>query len=389
MNVAMDSVGANSRKDEEAEVNEIGRYEDDLEDLITFTLDRSPALPQESITPAIDDSITRRGSLHDDIFEIIPVDILASIFSRWLTIKDISRLDIAVCSTAGRSAYLNSVSSQSSTHFGSKKAFGNDYVRWLSARAISIQHFRGDRVRLTDDAISEVNSQNHNCWGALVHLDLQSCIKVKVSSILKILCFCSKVTTLNLAASRISNDVLVQVSTTLPHLQSLCLMGNGKVSDPFIIEVSEKCSLIHSLNLSYCGSKISENGLVTVCTSLPHLVRLQLAGNFMVTNKVLLSLSNNCPNLKWLDLDQCVNITMPVLTVAVRRWRLESLDLPSVHIFSVLSDYISLLESTPLLVRLGVRKVPHGDFERQICQRYPRLLLDRSSSRSDSIRAVY
>jgi hypothetical protein len=383
MNVVVDSGG----KDEEAE--EIGDHEDDLEDLITFTLDRSPALPKASITPAIDSSIRRRGSPYDDIFEMIPVDILASIFSRWLTIKDISRLDIAVCSTAGRIAYLISVSSKSSTHFGSKKAFGNDYVRWLSARAIAIQHFRGDRIRLTDDAITDVNNQNHNCWGALVHLDLQSCIKVKVPSILKILCYCSKVTTLNLAASRISNDVLVQVSTTLPLLQSLCLMGNGKVSDPFIIEVSEKCSLIHSLNLSYCGDKISENGLVTVCSSLPHLVRLQLAGNFMVTNKVLLSLSNNCPNLKWLDLDHCVNITMPVLTVAVRRWRLESLDLPSAHIFSVLSDYISLLESTPLLLRLGVRTVPHGDFECQICQRYPRLLLDRSSSRADSIRAVF
>ena len=389
MNVAMDSARFNSGKDEEAEAKVIGEHEDDLDDLITFTLDRSPALPEASITPAIDRSIMRRGSLYDDIFEMIPVDILASIFSRWLTIKDISRLDIAVCSTAGRIAYLISVSSKSSTHFGSKKAFGNDYVRWLSARAIAIQHFRGDRVRLTDEAITDINNQNHNCWGALVHLDLQSCIKVKVPSILKILRYCSKVTTLNLAASRISNDVLVQVSTTLPLLQSLCLMGNGKVSDPFIIKVSEKCSLIHSLNLSYCGDKISENGLVTVCSSLPHLVRLQLAGNFMVTNKVLLSLSNNCPNLKWLDLDHCVNITMPVLTVAVRRWRLESLDLPSTHTFSVLSDYISLLESTPLLLRLGVRTVPHGDFECQICQRYPRLLLDRSSSRADSIRAVF
>jgi hypothetical protein len=388
MNVAVDLARFNCGKDEEAEAT-IGEHEDDLEDLITFTLDRSPTLPEVPITPAIDASVTRRGNLYDDIFEIIPVDILASIFSRWLTIKDISRLDIAVCSTAGRIAYLISVSSKSSTHFGSKKAFGNDYVRWLSARGIAIQHFRGDRVRLTDEAITDINNQNHNCWGALVHLDLQSCIKVKVPSILKILRYCSKVTTLNLAASRISNDVLVQVSTTLPLLQSLCLMGNGKVSDPFIIKVSEKCSLIHSLNLSYCGDKISENGLVTVCSSLPHLVRLQLAGNFMVTNKVLLSLSNNCPNLKWLDLDHCVNITMPVLTVAVRRWRLESLDLPSTHTFSVLSDYISLLESTPLLLRLGVRTVPHGDFECQICQRYPRLLLDRSSSRADSIRAVF
>ena len=382
----MASIGATIPEESVAEEG----GDDEHGDFISFTLDRIPDLAANLILPVINCRCSKGSqSLDGDIFEIIPVDILATIFSRWLTIRDLSRLDIAVCSTTGRCAFLTSVSSQSSTHFGSKKAYGNDYVRWLSSRGIAIQYFRGDRVRLTDDVITEVNNQNHNCWGALVHLDLQSCIKVKASSILKILHFCSKVTSLNLAASRISNDVLVQVSTTLPLLQSLCLMGNGKVSDPSIIKVSKNCSLIHSLNLSYCGNKISENGLVTVCSSLPNLVRLQVAGNLTVTNNVLLSLSNNCPHLKWLDLDQCVNVTMPVLTVAVRNWTLESLDLPSMHIFSVFGDYISLLESSPLLMRLGVRQIPHGDFERQLAERYPRLLLDRSSSRSDSIRAIF
>ena len=362
--------------------------EDDMDMIVSFTVDRNPALladHQLTVTNseivAAPDEKELKEYYSDDFFSIIPSDILSGILSAWLSITDLSHLDVAASSKIGRYAFLNCLNSSTATHFGSKKAYGNDYVLWLNSRNVLIRCFVGNRAYLSDESIVKVKSINDNCFSGLLHLDLQNCVKVKESCVLQILESCKKLKILNLSSCFTSNAVLMKISVCLPSLESLNLMGNTRISDTSMIAVVKNCPCINSLNLSYCN-KLTERSYIAICQSL-NLIHLRLIGCMNLTDNILLKIAINLKLLKTFDIDNCLHITLSNLTLALKNMKfLESLDLPAVQIFADLQDFLHLLRNCQQLHRLGIRNVSHINFDTEIKKSYPNLFIDRYSPNS-------
>lgn len=323
-----------------------------------------------------------------NIFHFIPADILSRTFSGYLSINDVSRLDIAICSTSIRGAFLSSIHSNIITFFGSKKAYGDHYILWLNMRNISVTYLQGNRMYITEKSIKSLKYDNDgtHCLSKLYHLDLQNCIKIKENSILTIIGNCSKLVKLNLSACRITDNILLKISCFIPCLLSLNLMGNDKLSDSSVMEIAEKCPLINTLNLSYCN-KISANGFISVCKLLD-LKGLQVMGCLNMTDVTLLGISKECKNIVNLDLDECICSMTSLITATRDMCLIESIDMPVLHRFATIDLFSSILSNLPHLSRLGIRNVIFvPNFEDIIYMLYPNVCVDRHSSRSKSTKS--
>lgn len=364
--------------------------ESDDETPVSFSLDRSPS--------QICDSFIKSGAITLDcdsvydpfargLFEILPSEILANIVVDWLTIQDISRLDIAACSAFGRKSFLIAISCESTILFGSERKYGSNYIKWLCSRSISIRNFQGHDLYLTDEAI--VPNKMGDVWKNLTHMDLQSCFKIKPFGIRLIIYRCFNLTSLNLGSCRITDYVLQAISSHLPSLRSLGLMGNSKISDEAVVEVAKNCSHLNSLNLSFCV-RITGVCLLRVFSHLPGLLYLQLAACNAVNDSNIGVLADFCPGIKRLDLDLCENISESGLSAVVGRWKLESIDLPCLHVFWRYSQFESILKDCPSLKRLGIRSMLRAeDTGRLIATHFPSVVIDGFSKRSTFIKSTY
>ena len=170
--------------------------DDDMDAIPSFAIDRAPSLVnslQANANTETQPVLNEKGLsdfCSDDLLSVIPPDILSGILFLWLSIADLSRLDIAASSRIGRMAFLNCLSLSALIHPGSSKAYGNNYIIWLNSRNIRIKYLEGNRTYLSCESIKEVKCDQNNCFSGLSHLDLQNCVKVKECSVLKILESC-------------------------------------------------------------------------------------------------------------------------------------------------------------------------------------------------------
>ena len=351
--------------------------EDDM--LISFAIDRYPQKHQkvneEVSTAAIIPKVCQNISVYG-LFEIVPADILFAIFSGWLTITDLSRLDIAVCNARSRCAYMDSLKWKGSAHYGSERPYGNDYIAWLSKRSILVRHYRGHKSLLTRETIKDIKSV---CWSELTHLDLRYCAQLTPRLTLQIASLSSKLLLLNLSTCKISDSELLRVSPALSCLQSLCLMGNKKISDNTIITVGKNCPLLQSLDLSFC-QRISEFGLLEIFNSLPLLINLRLRGLESFTNKALLHLSKKCSYIESLDLLHCENISLTTLLSCSKLWPLHSLDLPFQHTVADIGLILEIATYNDSLSNLNILHYP--TISVSLMHRYPHINFYRSSKSS-------
>lgn len=355
---------------------------------VSFSLDKSPSQIHDNIYirpdafPSLGNSAN--APFYRGLFEILPSEILSNIAVDWLTIQDISRLDIATSSPSVRNAFLTAIGSESTMLFGSMKNYGDDYVNWLNRRSISIQHFQGHHSHLTHDAVLQDNLVG--CFNTLTHMDLQSCIHVRAFGLCRIISRCFNLTSLNLSTCRVTDQVLEAVCLHLPSLRSLGLMGNSRISDRGIYEVAKKCTDLKSLNLSYC-SRVTSVGLLHVFSLLPGLLSLQLAC-CKIGDASLRAMADFCPALKRLDVDFCEDITAEGIYAILGRLKLESIDLPTEHTEWMLEQFYTLLHDCPSLKRLGVREYLDLS-DNDITVLYPNVVIDRFSKRSTFIRSIH
>ena len=124
----------------------IDEEEDEEENSISYELDRSPSLHLKT-RDETEKTLIAETTHFDDIFSVLSADILSVIFSSWLTISEISRLDRAACNRYTRARFLESISSNMVTLNGSReKSYGNDYISWLISRNIKNKYFRACEI---------------------------------------------------------------------------------------------------------------------------------------------------------------------------------------------------------------------------------------------------
>ena len=335
--------------------------EDEEEISISYEFDRSPSLPLKTRDETEKTRIAETTHF-DDIFSVLSADILSVIFSSWLTISEISRLDRAACNRYTRARFLDSISSNMVTLNGSReKSYGNDYISWLISRNIKIKYFRGHRTRFMDGIEASFlteDSRNFDCWENLEEVNFHDCHKVQKSTIISILGKCPGLKILNLAQLFLTDTDLSTISLSLPSLVSVNLSGNNKITDRSMIIVVRNCPLIHTLDLSFCNL-LTEESFSIICSSL-NLIYLDLTGCTNLEDSILLRLAPKLKNLKTLHLNYCHGFSILNVGIAIKKMvKLESLSLPILHIHiddtnMFANKYIEFLRNVPLLKTLCI-----------------------------------
>jgi hypothetical protein len=93
----------------------------------------------------------------------VPNEILCQIFSKYLNIKDVSRLDVAICNHKKQKLFLECIGSISCIWLGDKKTkFYCVGMNWLIFRKIKIRHLKCKNIFGRD--------KNHDCNDVVARL---------------------------------------------------------------------------------------------------------------------------------------------------------------------------------------------------------------------------
>ena len=121
-------------------------------------------------------------------------------------------------------------------------------------------------------------------------------------------------------------------NTTDILMQSFCCA----LSDVAIEILCQGCRNLTSLDVSFCGSAVSDNTMRCIGLTLKRLERLSVRGCVRVTGIGVEAILAGCPNLQYLDVSQCRHLQpwlmtargvqflgsgLDVRTVADGKWR--------------------------------------------------------------------
>lgn len=190
---------------------------------------------------------------------------ILSILAEYLSIEDISRLDIAICNKLKRQAFLTLIQSEIFILNGGKQQ-KRGFISWLSVRYIHIRQLDCDRLISEHEFIKIANC------GKFLH-------KIKLSN-------------------RNINDMsIIKIAENCPNLRTLNLTRIDRVTDRSIVKIAEKCRLLEELILSGCYL-ITDSSIIRVAENCPNLRDIHLSGCRNVTDLSILKVHEKCSNLK-------------------------------------------------------------------------------------------
>ena len=108
----------------------------------------------------------------------------------------------------------------------------------------------------------------------------------------------------------------------LTDVQSFCCA----LSDTATEVLALGCPNLTHLNLSFCGSAVSDPSLRSIGLHLSCLKELAVRGCVRVTGLGVQSILEGCQKLKVLDVSQCKNLQPWLVAGGVERWRSTSRD---------------------------------------------------------------
>jgi hypothetical protein len=346
------------------------------DEICTFVIDRIPnhyfdRIEEKEIVITDDEEITEIVVLKsNDIFDIIPPDVLARIFSGWLSVIDISSLDVAISGKCKRSTFLSCI--KGAVFDGSERAYYDDYISWLNSRNISVKKLKVNNFDNHSACILTAVDKN---WSNLVWLDVQNG-KFSILSIIKTIKSLGGLTYLNLKGCRMTDAVVLIIATNLPKLKTLNLKGCSRISNDSFFAIGLNCTQLKSLNLSFC-SKLT--GFNTSSFCLPDLEELELAGCINLTNNDLHTMIRESNGLRKLNLRYCQNISFIGLRLIIMRCKnLESIDLPFVD--TTLSDLTALIDSCKKLKKLNCPPILNFSYVEKLRELYPNIETNRYNS---------
>lgn len=239
---------------------------------------------------------------------LLPIEIL--MLQGFLSIKDISHLDIAICEVNLRSKFLYSlqcVKIRDDFKVYRKEAF----VAWVTKLHIKLLNFKGhastfamakdmklDAIEVLEFySCSNANNRqppNTNatisnitkCGPTLKKLDFSRCPVVKDITIRGILKGCLILRVLNLSK---------KLNQTFRHHRRL------DTTDFAFIRIAECCPMLEVLNLSHC-CKITDIAVVRIAECCPIIRVLSLEGCYAITDIAIIRIAECCPMMQVLDL---------------------------------------------------------------------------------------
>jgi len=112
----------------------------------------------------------------------------------------------------------------------------------------------------------------------------------------------------------ISSEVVENLSLACKgFLRQLSLRGCKNISDAALITFSDKCRNIEFLNLNDCR-KLTDVAIEKLGTNCKKLINLNLTSCNEITDSSLISISRGCTRLRYLDISYCTKITVDGIT---------------------------------------------------------------------------
>jgi len=283
-------------------------------------------------------------------FIALPSCLLSEIFNQWIELKDVARLDSALCDKTMRPTFLNLLSSAECIVETERENSSNTFLSWLLIRAVKVRYFYISR-----DVDEELGVQYMKKHGSLVtkivrervysqggkskdfglkivkqafnHGNLVSlkCYNLSAASLDEILSRCESVRELRVgmsfearSAQTVNHHVLLpsisdlyvsgnqdnalSVISLCPNLRKLSLCAH--IADPCVAKMAEKCRHLKFLCLR--GVRSTEfTAVATLCTDI---VNLDLSFT-AVTDDAMEGVAENLKHLRRLNIQRCVALT--------------------------------------------------------------------------------
>ena len=261
-------------------------------------------------------------ALPDDALRLIltrlPGDALRLILTRFLSIQDISRLDVAYCNHEKRGDLLKILSNGYIVFYkiscGYRFCFVDNFLTWIGKRKINILSFKirkkhkSDWIfenKLTNDGLVALAGHRRTM---LLSFDISFCKMVTDTGIIQVAKNCPNLQSLNISlCSNITDEGIIMVAKNCLNLQSLDISSCSKVTDTGIKEVAKNCHNLQSLNISSCKD-ITDEGIKEVAKYCHNLQSLYASYCSNITDTGINEITSHCPNLQSLDILNCYNI---------------------------------------------------------------------------------
>jgi hypothetical protein len=213
---------------------------------------------------------------------LLRIEIL--VLQQYLSVKDISNLDFAICNVDSRLLFLNSLQSvkiRDDTIVGR----GDDFVTWVIKRQIKLLNLKahsGDFTRISA----------YKMAAGKIKLDAIEGFQWKI---------CLRY---GLLDSPITGAALSKIAKYCPMLRFLNL--DSSFEDAAIIRVSECCPMLNYLNLSRCTT-FTDTAIIRIAECCPVLKILE-SNCSSITDIAIIRIAECCSMLKVLNL-HCPTIT--------------------------------------------------------------------------------
>jgi hypothetical protein len=280
----------------------------------------------------------------------IPDDLLWDIFTIYLPIEAVCRLDSALCQKSRRPEFLALVSTKvllfnrekvdiltlsnltSTTH----RPLGAAALSWVLKRGIHLAslHLPVDSINKNEqegirEAVASLALNGHldkletvdffecsyikdvdftailsKCYRSVKSIDIHGC-RLTESSAAHVK-RCTKLEAFSAKGNELAAD-MVEIFQSCRKLRLLHLSSFGnRLTDEVVLSVAVHCPLLEHLDLGDC-SVVSDTAIRKVAESCPLLQFVSFQNNF--TNASVVSLCCHCPFLKQMYLGECRNLT--------------------------------------------------------------------------------
>ena len=233
----------------------------------------------------------------------IPDDLLADIYTIWLRLDDVGRLDSALCSNKWRPPFLRLVSTKvlrflreeidvlDSTYLCSRKhkALLLPALAWILKRGI---HLASLNLATMHSAIGVIKSLADE--GRLDKLENLNgcCLDNEIIAIVLDKSYGSLLS-IDLGCKQTN---MVRMALRCTRLEAFAAQGNESVAD--IVEIVQSCRKIRKLNLRRFGGRLLDLTVVASCRLLEH---LDVGGCTAVSDAAIRTVIKSCPLLKYVN----------------------------------------------------------------------------------------
>ena len=239
----------------------------------------------------------------------VPTDILTMVLTQWLSLTEISKLDLCVSHLHTRKKFLDIISGGSVVFEPPtlKKIADIKYYSWLFKRNISV---RSISTAYKMDEMLPLYLQEKVCRH-LQKLDFSSSIH-EYLDLPAVLSFCPRLEELLLCESTLPNIVNAKVFDRIvqhgTNLRVFDLHSSRELNADIVLKLVKGCKKLTELHFQYCYG-VCDIALAYIAEHCTQLEKLTIRTNESITTAGLLNVVRHCLKLTHLVIPACNRIT--------------------------------------------------------------------------------